>query len=167
MQKKIKGFGTWIVLFLVIYILYALFSYMMTPHVKMVYSDLVNAIKNEQVSSMDISGNNVTATVTTEDGTTVRDVKIKIPSLDVLQADAGAEIAEQMAKGTLKQEASNAGASWISIGDLLVSVMVFVFFIFFFTRRGGGGGFTRMRAKTNTENCKVKFSDVAGAEEEK
>jgi cell division protease FtsH len=139
------------------------------PKKKMVYSDLVQAIKNEQVTSMTISGTNVTVTLKGDDnsGTDYRDIKVKIPSLDVLQADVGNEIEEQMANGTLKQEAESVGASWVSIGDLVISLVLLFVFIMFITRRGGGGGFTKARARTNVNNMKVKFSDVAGAEEEK
>lgn len=167
MQKRFKGFGMWIALFIGIYLIYVFFSNMMSPRVKMVYSDLVQAIKNEQVSAMQISGNNVTVSLITGDGTVVRNAKVKIPSLDVLQADVGEEIAEQMDKGTLKQEASSVGASWVSVGDLLLSLVFLAFLVFFVMRRGGGGGFTKTRARTNVDNCKVKFTDVAGAEEEK
>lgn len=167
MQKRFKGFGMWIALFIGIYLIYVFFSNMMSPRVKMVYSDLVQAIKNEQVSAMQISGNNVTVSLITGDGTVVRNAKVKIPSLDVLQADVGEEIAEQMDKGTLKQEASSVGASWVSVGDLLLSLVFLAFLVFFVMRRGGGGGFTKTRARTNVDNCKVKFADVAGAEEEK
>lgn len=168
MQKRFKGFGMWIALFIGIYLIYAVFSNLMTPKVKMVYSDLVQAIKNEQVSTMQVSGNSVTVSLVTENGTSVRNVKVKIPSLEVLHADVGKEISEQMDKGILKQEASSAGASWISVGDLLLSLMLLLFLVFFVMRRsGGGGGFTKTKARTNVENCNVKFSDVAGAEEEK
>ncbi len=169
MQKKFRGVGTWIALFIVIYFAYILFSNMLSPQYKMVYSDLVNAIKSERVVSMNISGNNVTAAVKGEDGKIIQNIKIKIPSLDVLQADAGEEISAQMANGTLKQEATNPAVSWISVGDLLMSLLLFGVLIFFLFRRGGGGGgtFTKTRAKMRTENCKVRFSDVAGEEEEK
>lgn len=169
MQKKFRGAGTWIVLFIVIYVIYIMFSNIMSPRVRLVYSDLVNAIKNEQVSVMSVSGNNITATIKTSDGKTIPNVKVKIPSLEVLQADAGKEISEQMANGTLKQEAANPAISWISISDLIMSLLLFGVLIFFIMRRSGGGGgaFTKTRARTQIEDCKVKFSDVAGEQEEK
>lgn len=169
MQRKFRGIGTWIVLFIVIYFVYILFSNMLSPGYKMVYSDLVNAIKSERVVSMNVSGNNVTAAVKTEEGKIVPNIKIKIPSLEVLQSDAGEEITAQMAKGVLKQEATNPAISWISVGDLIMSLLLFGVLMFFLFRRSGGGGgtFTKTRARTQIENCKVRFSDVAGEEEEK
>lgn len=168
MQKKSRGIGTWIVSFIVIYIIYIMFTNALLPKNKIVYSDLINAIKNEQISAISVSGNNVTAIFRTPSEGNIVKVKVKIPSLEVLQADAGKEIAEQMAAGTLKQAAENPAVSWISIGDLILSLMLFAVLIFFIMRRGGGGGaFTKTRAKTQIEDCKVKFSDVAGEQEEK
>ncbi|MCI5604973.1 MAG: ATP-dependent zinc metalloprotease FtsH [Clostridia bacterium] len=147
--------------------MYSFVSNLMSPKIQMVYSDLIHAIKNEQVSTIQVSGNNVTATLDVGDGKSVRTAKVKIPSLEVLQADVGKEISEQMEKGILKQEAVNAGMSWISIGDLILTLLLFAVLIFFLTKRNNGGGFTRARVKTNADHCNVKFSDVAGAEEEK
>lgn len=169
MQKRFRGVGTWIVTFLVIYMIYIMFSNALLPKNRMVYSDLVNAIKGEQITAMSISGNNVTAILKSQEDNKAVRVKVKIPSLDVLQADVGEEIAEQMADGTLRQEAENAAVSWISVGDLIMSLLLFLFIIFFFFKRGAGGGgsFTKTRARTQAENCKVRFKDVAGEKEEK
>lgn len=167
MQKKVRGMGTWIVTFIIIYVLYIIFSNMISPKYKMVYSDLVNAIKSERVVSMRVSGSSVTAAVKDAEGNTIPNVKVKIPSLEVLQSDAGKEIAEQMEKGTLKQEAENPAVSWISVGDLIMSLLLFGVLMFFLLRRSGGGTFTKTRAKTQIEDCKVRFSDVAGEQEEK
>ena len=168
MQRRFKGIGTWIIFFIVIYFMYAIFSSMMTGHVKMVYSDFVNAIKQEQVTEMKTSGTNVTFTLKQGDSL-IKNIKVKIPSLEVMQEDIGKELSEQMAKGTLKQEAASVGASWVSVGDLILSAVLFFFMVFFLTKRigGGGGTFTKTKARTNIEACKVRFADVAGAEEEK
>lgn len=163
MQKRFRGIGVWIAMLLVAYLLYTLVLGMGGMQQKPVYSDLVNRIKAEQVTSMIVSGNSITATFT--DG---KSAKIKIPSLETLQADVGGEIAEQMAKGTLKQEAYEIRFSWTAIINVL-TLVIFVVFIFGFMRRGGGGAgnFTKSRAKLNIENTKVTFKNVAGADEEK
>ncbi|MCD8180398.1 MAG: ATP-dependent zinc metalloprotease FtsH, partial [Firmicutes bacterium] len=98
-----------------------------------------------------------------------QNAKVTIPSLDTLQADAGEEISEQMANGTLTQEAHENKISWTVITNILMIVVVVVIFFFGFLRRGGGGAgnFTRSRAKLNVNNTRVTFKDVAGADEEK
>ncbi len=168
MQRRFRGIGAWLMFFVVIYFIYMMFSTMMAGRVKMVYSDFVNAVKQEQITEMKTSGTNVTVTLK-QGESLIKNIKVKIPSLEVMQADVGKEIEEQMAKGSLKQEAASAGASWVSIGDLILSVFLFSFMVFFLTKRvgGGGGTFTKTKARTNIEACKVRFSDVAGAEEEK
>lgn len=165
MQKKFRGFGIWIAMIILAYLIYSFVITLNMTQVKMVYSDLVNAIKSEQITEMTVSGN--TVNVTLKNG---QNSKVKIPSLDTLNADAGKEIQEQMSKGTLKQEAYENKISWTVITNImLIAVFLFVF-IFSFMRRGGGGGagnFTKSNAKLNINNKKVSFKDVAGADEEK
>lgn len=78
---------------------------------------------------------------------------------------------EHKADITIKRESSS--GMWITI---LTSIVPFVIVMFFFSmmNQGGGGGargamnFGRNKARaTNKEDIKVRFSDVAGAEEEK
>ncbi len=163
MKKRFKGIGVWLAMFLAAYIIYTFIAGIGSTEKKMVYSDLINSIKAERVTSMIISDNSVTAVFT--DGSRS---KIKIPSLAVLQADAGEEINAQMRNGTLTQEAYELRVSWTAVTNILLLV-VFVVFVFGFIRKGNGGagGFTKSRAKLNIDNTKVSFKDVAGAEEEK
>ncbi|MCC8161560.1 MAG: ATP-dependent zinc metalloprotease FtsH [Oscillospiraceae bacterium] len=164
MQKRFKGLGVWLAMFIVIYLIYMIFIGMSSHTIDIPYSDFVNSIKSEQVTSMVISGNDVTAALASG-----QNVKTTIPSLETLQADAGEEIKAQMADGTLKQEAHENKISWTVITNILLIVVFIVVFFFGFLRRGGGGAgnFTRSRAKLNVNNTRVTFKDVAGADEEK
>ncbi len=55
--------------------------------------------------------------------------KVKIPSLDTLQADVGKEMNDQMDKGTLKQEAYETKISWTAVTNIiLIIVFICVFF---------------------------------------
>ena len=60
MQKGYKGLGIWLAVLVIMYFAYSMALSNVTGQ-KMVYSDLVQAIKNEQVISLTINGNNVTA----------------------------------------------------------------------------------------------------------
>ena len=167
MQKGFKSIGLWIAFLIGIYIIYTVVIGTISPTDKMVYSDLVRAIKEESVTNMVISGNTVTATIKSEDGKEIVQ-KIEIPSVDVLQNDAGTMINDQMDAGTLKQEAYESKISWVAVTNILM-IIVFVFVLVFgFSRKGGAGagGFTKSRAVMCSDQ-KVKFSDVAGAVEEK
>ena len=90
---------------------------------------------------------------------------ITVNELQKLAADHKAEI-------TIKRESSS--GMWITILTSIVPFVIVMFFFFSMMNQGGGGGargamnFGRNRAKTQSkENIKVRFTDVAGAEEEK
>lgn len=164
MQKRFKGLGIWIAMLIGAYLIYTFVLGFNASQKKMVYSELVNSIKNEQVQELVISGH--TATTIQKNG---QKSKITIPSFEAFQNDVGNEMNEQMEKGTLKVESYETKISWSVVTNILL-IIVFIFvFIFGFMRRGGGGAgnFTKSRAKLNVNNKKVTFKDVAGADEEK
>ena len=79
---------------------------------------------------------------------------------------------EHKADITIKRESSS--GMWITILTSIVPFVIVMFFFFSMMNQGGGGGargamnFGRNKARaTNKEDIKVRFSDVAGAEEEK
>lgn len=79
---------------------------------------------------------------------------------------------EHKADITIKRESSS--GMWITILTSVVPFVIVMFFFFSMMNQGGGGGargamnFGRNKARaTNKEDIKVRFSDVAGAEEEK
>ena len=90
---------------------------------------------------------------------------ITVNELQKLAADHKAEI-------TIKRESSS--GMWITILTSIVPFVIVMFFFFSMMNQGGGGGargamnFGRNKARAaNKEDIKVRFSDVAGAEEEK
>ena len=79
---------------------------------------------------------------------------------------------EHKADITIKRESSS--GMWITILTSIVPFVIVMFFFFSMMNQGGGGGargamnFGRNKARaTNKEDIKVRFSDVAGTEEEK
>ena len=167
MQKGLKSLGMWAAFLIGIYIIYTLVLGSFTGGNKMIYSDLVRAVKEENVTNMVINGNTVTATIKDNGKQSVQ--KIEIPSLEVLQNDVGTLISDQMDAGILKQEAYEPKLSFVAITNIAVIVIFLLIFIFGFVRRGGAPGsnsFTKSRAVMSS-NQKVRFSDVAGAVEEK
>ena len=164
MQKRFKGLGVWVAMLVVAYLIYMFAVGFGASQTKMVYSDLVNSIKSEQVSSMLVSGNTVTVTLTNGDK-----AKVKIPSLDTLQADVGKEMNDQMDKGTLKQEAYETKISWTAVTNIILIIVFICVFFFGFLRKGGSGAtnFTKSRARLNENTKNVTFKDVAGADEAK
>lgn len=163
-KKPFRGIGMWLSILLIAYVIYSVISSTMIQTNRMVYSDLVNAIKSEQVTSMNVNGNTVTVTLADNKGV----AKVTVPSLETLHNDCGEEIEQQMAQGKLKQEATESKISWSAVINIVMLVLIFLMFFGLMRKSGVGGGntFTRSHAKMNAEKT-VKFSDVAGADEEK
>jgi len=180
LQKGYRGLGIWLAVLVIMYFAYSMALSNVTGQ-KMVYSDLVQAIKNEQVISLTINGNNVTAVMKTDSNasedasnnsnSTVRPTKtekIKIPSVDALYTDVGDEMAIQVEEGILKQEVYETQISWTLISNIvLIILIIFVFFFSFGKKGGAANNFTKTHARISAETKKVTFKDVAGAKEEK
>ena len=167
MQKNVKSFAMWLAFLLGIYIIYSAAISTFATQEKMVYSDLVRAIKEEAVTNMVINDDSATVTIKDENGKDIIQ-KVQIPSLEVFQNDVGVLVNDQMDSGTLKQEAYKTKISFTAITNVILIVIFIFVLISMFARKGGagGGGFTRSRA-VMASNQKVKFNDVAGAVEEK
>ncbi len=163
-KKPFRGIGMWLSILLIAYVIYSVISSTMIQTNRMVYSDLVNAIKSEQVTNMNVNGNTVTVTLADNKGV----AKVTVPSLETLHNDCGEEIEQQMAQGKLKQEATESKISWSAVINIVMLVLIFLMFFGLMRKSGVGGGntFTKSHAKMNAEKT-VKFSDVAGADEEK
>ncbi len=164
MQRRFKGFGIWLVMLIGAYLIYTFVLGFNGSPKKIVYSDLVSGIKNEQIQELVVSGHTVTAM---QKGG--QKVKTTIPSFEAFQNDVGDEMNEQMQQGILKMESYETKISWSVVTNILLIVVFIFVFVFGFMRRGGGGAgnFTKSRAKLNISNKAVTFKDVAGADEEK
>ena len=167
MKKGYRGIAAWLVALVGMYIIYNMVIGSVMNANKLVYSDLVGYIKNNQVSELVINGNSVTARI--NDGTKKGTAhKIEIPSTEVFYNDVGNIIKAQMEAGTLKQEAYESKISWTAVSNILLIMVILFVFVFGIMRKGGvSGGFTKTRTKMNTDTKKIRFSDVAGAVEEK
>lgn len=165
MRKFFKEFGIWIVIIAIAYIAYTLIGSTAKREPEILYSDLIASIKNEQVVSMEVSDTSVTAVI--KDGSASVERKAKIPSVQALYEDAGADIEDQMARGVLSVEANQQRFSLVSMIDVIFLGILIVLLLLSLFKRGSGGGFTKSRAKLQNDRSKVTFADVAGAKEEK
>lgn len=150
------------------------------------YSTLIKKIESGDVKNLsyqpsgtviEVSGQYKTAqTVETNSkflGTTANKVS-RFTSL-VLPSEVSVQAIEAAAKAagteiTVKPESST--GTWVSIIASYLPILVMVGFFMMMMRQGGGANgamaFGKNRAKTQSnDNVKVRFSDVAGAEEEK
>lgn len=177
MKNNAKTFVSWILFLSVCIMLYMFINVDPTAEIGKVYSDLVNDIRAEQLTKIIIDERTVTAIkgdgkpIKNNDGNTVQQrYEVQIPSVEVLYEDVGEEITKQMSEGKLIQEVEPKHIAWLDY--LTPVVLILAFFIFWSAMSGKGKGantFTKSRARLVDERNKrrMKFEDVAGAEEEK
>ncbi|MGT2675622.1 ATP-dependent zinc metalloprotease FtsH, partial [Streptococcus rupicaprae] len=108
----------------------------------------------------------------TAPATTVTEFKSLVLATDTTIAELTDLAEEANVKLKVKPESSN--GLWLSLILNFVPLLIFGFFIFSMMGQGGAGGargamnFGRNKARSMTkDDVKVRFSDVAGAEEEK
>ncbi|MGT2757631.1 ATP-dependent zinc metalloprotease FtsH [Streptococcus ovuberis] len=108
----------------------------------------------------------------TAPATTVTEFKSLVLATDTTIAEL-TDLAEE-ANVTLKVKPESSNGLWLSLVLNFVPLLIFGFFIFSMMGQGGAGGargamnFGRNKARSMTkDDVKVRFSDVAGAEEEK
>lgn len=164
MKRIPKEFVVWIGVMLAVYLLYSFMGRGLEQKPQIIYSDLISSIKNEQVEKMIISENAVTAILKNN---SELEYQVKIPSVDTLYDDAGADIEDQIARGVIDIDAKGKSFSIMSIIDVIFMVVMLVVIITLFSKRNGGMGFTRNRAKLHMDKGGATFEDVAGAVEEK
>ena len=154
------------------------------------YTELVKELKSDNVkeinyqpngSVIEISGTNNKAKTSKDDtgvqfftpspSKVTRFTSVILPS-DLTVQELQNLASEHKADITIKRESSS--GMWITILTSIVPFVIVMFFFFSMMNQGGGGGargamnFGRNKARaTNKEDIKVRFSDVAGAEEEK
>lgn len=164
MQNKNRNIFMWIFAAMLIISTYTMISSITDATIPSNYSSLIKSLKSGAVSELYISGTSARAKI----GDNV--MSCEIPSYEVLQNDAGKEIVDMIDAGTLKYQVAPPKASWLEYVIPISSILTLMLFLFIIFQQSGGKGaanFTRSRAKLNVDEKGVKFSDVAGADEEK
>ncbi len=169
MKKRIRGLGFYAILLIVIIVIYSMVS---TGDDATVYkfSDLINAVKNEEAENIEIVEN--TATATLKDG---KKIEVDIPGYSAFAQGCGEELTKQIENKTLTVSTPKPSEMpwWLSmLPSIGMIIIIFVFwFIFMNQSQGGGRGamsFGKTKAKMNIdEQSRKTFEDVAGADEEK
>ena len=169
MKKKFRGIGFYAILLILIIVIWSMVS---TGDEKVTYkfSDLITAVKNEEVKEIEVVEN--TASATLKDGTLM---EVDIPSYTALTEGAGEEMSEQIENKTLTVSTPKPAEIpwWLSmLPSLGMIIIILVFWFVMMNNAQGGNGrvmsFGKTKAKMNIdENSKKTFDDVAGADEEK
>ena len=166
---KMKGIGLYLLLLVV---LIGTIGFLMEPRkeAQLTYSDVTQAFENQDVASFVIDENELTMTM--RDGSKFT---YQIPSLDIFYYDLGETIRQQRAAGTLTQDFAEKMTMpwWTAFLPYLIIIVLFGLFWYYMMNKQDGGGksamnFGKSRAKmVSSEDQKVTFQDVAGADEEK
>lgn len=171
-MKYFKGLSFYIVLFVIILFILTLYGNSGAP-AQMDYSELLGHIKNSNVQSMVLKGNEATVKLVTPKQDGRSEFVVYILSVDSFTNLAN----EALDKGQIQKfkfEPPPSAPWWVAILPTIGLIVIFIlFWVFFLQQSQGGGGsrvmsFGKSRAKMNTDDKKkVTFDDVAGADEEK
>lgn len=173
-KRNFSGIWFYVVLLAIVLLIFSVLNY--RPGIKQIlYSDLLNYIKSEQITEMVIEDRKVTIALKEQNPVGDSNKRIaSIPSIGILYENAGEEIQKQLDSGSLKLDtpAPEEFPWWVSFLPTLLTVGIFIAFWFFFMRQAQGGGkamsFGKSTAKmTQGSETHVTFKDVAGADEEK
>ena len=173
-KRNFSGIWFYVVLLAIVLLIFSVLNY--RPGIKQIlYSDLLNYIKSEQITEMVIEDRKVTIALKEQNPVGDSNKRIaSIPSIGILYENAGDEIQKQLDSGSLKLDtpAPEEFPWWVSFLPTLLTVGIFIAFWFFFMRQAQGGGkamsFGKSTAKmTQGSETHVTFKDVAGADEEK
>jgi len=177
LKNGIKTLATWLILGIIfIVILNAAFN---NTETKMSYSDLINNIKNGQVSQIRLDSSDSKAYITlkgTETGSNTNTVRssekeVVIPSIDAFME----EISDDIVNGelTLVQEEESIFITILSAFSPFIILIIFlVFWLVLMNPNQNGNksisfGKSKARMLNNDDKTKVTFKDVAGIDEEK
>ncbi len=169
MKKRVKGIGFYVILLLVIIAIYSMVSTGDDAE-KYNFSDLVSAIKSEEVKELEIVEN--TATAIMRSGETI---EVDIPSYNALSEACKEELSEQIAdkKITVSTPKPTEIPWWLSMLPSIGMIIIILVFWFVFMNQSQGGGrgamsFGKTKAKMHIdEQSRKTFDDVAGEDEEK
>ena len=174
MQKKNVGIGMWLGAAVVIFFIFSMLMNMSSPKMKISYGEFITLIKNNDIAAIDLCENEITAElnndVTISDKYNYRQVTVRIPSTEALYSDVGDVLQSEIDKGDLRFSVCEPKISWTNLILPIASVLILILFIMFLVTGMGNknGNFTKSRARLMTNSAKkTKFSDVAGAVEEK
>lgn len=167
-MKYFKGLSFYIVLFVVILGMVAVYSQKGNP-AEMNYSELISNIQGNNIDSIILEGNQ--ATVILKNDLTKKNA-VYIPDVSSFMN----EVSEPLKANHInfKGQSPPSPPWWVAILPTIGLIVIFVlFWVFFLQQSQGGGGnrvmsFGKSKAKLMTDDKKkVTFEDVAGADEEK
>ena len=168
MKNGLKTLAMWLIIGIIFIVVVS--AVMENSETKMEYSELLVAINNGTVETIELNAEGDAAYVTLKNSNTQKEVNI--PSLNSFMD----EINEYLVAGniTLKQASESIFVTILGLLSPFAIIIVFLLFWMLFmgnTQNGGNKtmsfGKSRARMMGGTEKTKITFKDVAGVDEEK
>jgi cell division protease FtsH len=168
-----RGASLWVLIILVIFLAASVINGGGKPNKDIIYSELVNKIKQKQVEKLDIYEYKVIGTLKSGEQVTVLALDGRDFYKEVQGYIAQYGITDEEMK--IEQFPTQPLPFWVSMLPTAIMVVLIIAFWFIFLQQsqGGNGGrgvmsFGKSRARMATNDKKrVTFDDVAGADEEK
>lgn len=173
-MKKGRGFSFYIILLVIVALILMMFNSVSNP-TGMKYSEFRKELDAGNVKSVLIKTLEADVILTNQSGNYLPDYRYTV---SFLSQDSFMELLDSAYdEGKLQNydvEKKSSPPWWLEMLPMFAMVILFVFFWIFFIQQSQGGGnrvmsFGKSRARMATEENKnkVRFSDVAGADEEK
>ena len=170
MKGKMKGFGLYLLILLVLLAAATAALSQDTKSTQLAYSDVVDYFENGEITQFSVDDNVLHARL--KDGT---QFQYTLSSVDWFRSDLGDTIRAQKEAGTLQEYdfTTREIPWWVNLVPYLIIIVLMGLFWYFMMNKQDGGGrgpmqFGRARAKlAQDDKRKVTFNDVAGADEEK
>jgi len=172
--KKVRGFSFYVIIFVITALIIMLYGNISNPTV-MKYSDFRRELNNGNVKSVLVQTLQAEVILERPSGNFSPDFRYTI---SFISQDSFMELLDRaFDEGKLQSydiEKKSSPPWWLEMLPMFAMVILFVFFWVFFIQQSQGGGnrvmsFGKSKARmANDESkLKVRFSDVAGADEEK
>ncbi|TCT18175.1 membrane protease FtsH catalytic subunit [Melghiribacillus thermohalophilus] len=173
MNRIFRNTIFYLVIFLVVIGVVGLFRGTNQQTQNLNYSEFYEALNNGQIESMTIQYTNQVYAVTgeLESGGENQPFVVEIPSTDQ-EIERITAVAEEQGV-ELDFEAAEEASAWVRFFTSIIPFIIIIILFFFLLNQMQGGGnrvmnFGKSKARLyNEEKNKVKFKDVAGADEEK
>ena len=170
MKNGLKTLAMWLILGIIFIVLIS--AIMDNSQNKMKYSELMAAVKNDEVESVELSSDGMQAYVILKNNPKI-EKEVNIPSVDSFMD----KISPYLEEGRFTLEEQSESTIIMILSLLSPFGIIIIFFIFWFlimgSNQGGAGnktmsfGKSRARMMGTTEKSKITFDDVAGVDEEK
>lgn len=173
-MKNVRGFSFYIIIFVIMTLIIMMYNNISNP-TDMKYSDFRKELDAGNVSSVLVHTLNADVVLSKPSGLYNADFRY---SVNFLSQDSFISLLDDAyERGVLTNydiEKKSTPPWWLEMLPMIAMVVLFVFFWIFFVQQSQGGGnrvmsFGKSRARMASEDSKmrVRFSDVAGADEEK